>query len=55
MKTSQTPLLYRNVSSSERKSITLPNLMDRFNMLPKKNLFPGFKLSGGQQQLVGIA
>jgi ABC-type lipoprotein export system ATPase subunit len=49
----ETPLLYRNVSSSERKSI-IANLMDRFNMVAKKDLFPT-QLSGGQQQLVGIA
>jgi putative ABC transport system ATP-binding protein len=49
----ETPLLYRNVPSSERKSI-IANLMDRFNMVAKKDLFPA-QLSGGQQQLVGIA
>lgn len=49
----ETPLLYRNVSSSERKSI-IANLLDRFNMVAKKDLFPE-QLSGGQQQLVGIA
>ncbi|SEF47517.1 ABC transporter ATP-binding protein [Algoriphagus boritolerans] len=49
----ETPLLYRNVSSSERKSI-IANLLDRFNMVAKKDLFPA-QLSGGQQQLVGIA
>lgn len=49
----ETPLLYRNVSGSERKSI-IANLLDRFNMVAKKDLFPE-QLSGGQQQLVGIA
>jgi ABC-type lipoprotein export system ATPase subunit len=49
----ETPLLYRNVNSSERKSI-IANLLDRFNMVAKKDLFPA-QLSGGQQQLVGIA
>jgi putative ABC transport system ATP-binding protein len=49
----ETPLLYRNVSSSERKSI-IADLLDRFNMVAKKDLFPE-QLSGGQQQLVGIA
>jgi putative ABC transport system ATP-binding protein len=49
----ETPLLYRNVSSSERKSI-IADLLDRFNMVAKKDLFPA-QLSGGQQQLVGIA
>jgi ABC-type lipoprotein export system ATPase subunit len=49
----ETPLLYRNVSSSERKSI-IADILDRFNMVAKKDLFPE-QLSGGQQQLVGIA
>lgn len=49
----ETPLLYRNVSGSERKSI-IADILDRFNMVAKKDLFPE-QLSGGQQQLVGIA
>ncbi|MFC3415369.1 ABC transporter ATP-binding protein [Algoriphagus hitonicola] len=49
----ETPLLYRKVSSSERKSI-IADLLDRFNMVAKKDLFPA-QLSGGQQQLVGVA
>ncbi len=49
----ETPLLYRKVSSSERKSI-VAGLLDRFNMVAKKDLFPE-QLSGGQQQLVGVA
>lgn len=49
----ETPLLYRNVSSSERKGI-VAGLLDRFNMVAKKDLFPE-QLSGGQQQLVGVA
>ena len=49
----ETPLLYRNTSSSERKSI-IAELLDRFKMVAKKDLFPD-QLSGGQQQLVGIA
>ncbi|MEX2511936.1 MAG: ABC transporter ATP-binding protein [Cyclobacteriaceae bacterium] len=49
----ETPLLYRNVASSERKSI-IADLLDRFNMVAKKDLFPE-QLSGGQQQLVGVA
>ena len=49
----ETPLLYRSVSSGERKSI-IADLLDRFNMVAKKDLFPA-QLSGGQQQLVGIA
>lgn len=49
----ETPLLYRKVSSFERKSI-IAELLDRFNIVAKKDLFPA-QLSGGQQQLVGIA
>jgi ABC-type lipoprotein export system ATPase subunit len=49
----ETPLLYRNVSSQERKSI-IAELLDRFQMVAKKDLFPE-QLSGGQQQLVGVA
>ncbi|RZS97767.1 ABC transporter ATP-binding protein [Cecembia calidifontis] len=49
----ETPLLYRNVSAAERKSI-IADLLDRFKMVAKKDLFPE-QLSGGQQQLVGIA
>lgn len=49
----ETPLHYRNVQASERKSI-IAELLDRFNMVAKKDLFPE-QLSGGQQQLVGIA
>lgn len=49
----ETPLLYRNVSSTERKSI-IAELLDRFQIVAKKDLFPE-QLSGGQQQLVGIA
>jgi putative ABC transport system ATP-binding protein len=49
----ETPLLYRKVPSGERKS-RIADLLDRFNMVAKKDLFPN-QLSGGQQQLVGIA
>ena len=49
----ETPLIYKGISSSERKAI-VADLLDRFNMVAKKNLFPT-QLSGGQQQLVGIA
>jgi putative ABC transport system ATP-binding protein len=49
----ETPLLYRKIKGSERKSI-VADLLDRFNMVAKKDLFPS-QLSGGQQQLVGIA
>src|SRR6187549_2800 len=49
----ETPLLYKGISSSERKS-RVADVLDRFNMVAKKGLFPN-QLSGGQQQLVGIA
>src|SRR4028119_183994 len=49
----ETPLLYKGVKSSERKSM-VADVLDRFGMVAKKDLFPT-QLSGGQQQLVGIA
>jgi len=49
----ETPLLYKKIDSATRKSI-VANLLDRFQMVAKKDLFPS-QLSGGQQQLVGIA
>ncbi|MBV7269942.1 ABC transporter ATP-binding protein [Winogradskyella luteola] len=49
----ETPLLYKNVKSSERKGL-VADMLDRFNIVGKKDLFP-VQLSGGQQQLVGIA
>ncbi|MBS1506394.1 MAG: ABC transporter ATP-binding protein [Bacteroidetes bacterium] len=49
----ETPLLYKGVSSNMRKSL-VAEMLDRFNMVAKKDLFPE-QLSGGQQQLVGIA
>ena len=49
----ETPLLYKGVAASQRKSM-VAELLDRFNMVAKKDLFPE-QLSGGQQQLVGIA
>ena len=49
----ETPLLYKNVKSSERKAL-VADMLDRFNIVGKKGLFPS-QLSGGQQQLVGIA
>ena len=49
----ETPLLYKKVPSGERKS-HIADLLDRFNIVAKKDLFPA-QLSGGQQQLVGIA
>ena len=47
------PLSYRNVKSSERASIVCDTL-DRFGIVGKKDLYPS-QLSGGQQQLVGVA
>jgi putative ABC transport system ATP-binding protein len=49
----ETPLLYQDVKSSERKAM-VADVLDRFNIVGKKDLFPT-QLSGGQQQLVGIA
>tara|TARA_R110002126_G_scaffold277560_1_gene423488 strand:+ start:53332 stop:54006 length:675 start_codon:yes stop_codon:yes gene_type:complete len=49
----ETPLLYKNVKSKERKAL-VADMLDRFNIVGKKKLFPE-QLSGGQQQLVGIA
>src|SRR5450631_3822483 len=49
----ETPLIYQNIKSSERKAI-VADILDRFQMVGKKDLFPT-QLSGGQQQLVGIA
>jgi len=47
------PLSYRDVRSSERKALVADTL-DRFQIVGKKDLFPS-QLSGGQQQLVGVA
>lgn len=49
----ETPLLYKNMAAAERKS-RVADILDRFNIVAKKDLFPN-QLSGGQQQLVGIA
>jgi len=49
----ETPLLYRGVSRSERKS-KVADMLDRFSLVAKQDLFPR-QLSGGQQQLVGVA
>ncbi|MDP8211361.1 MAG: ABC transporter ATP-binding protein [Candidatus Stygibacter australis] len=46
------PLLYQKVKSAERKSLVC-DILDKFNIVAKKDLFPN-QLSGGQQQLVGI-
>jgi putative ABC transport system ATP-binding protein len=49
----ETPLIYQDVKTSERKAM-VADILDRFNIVGKKDLFPT-QLSGGQQQLVGIA
>jgi len=49
----ETPLIYQDMKSTERKAV-VSDLLDRFNIVGKKDLFPA-QLSGGQQQLVGIA
>ncbi|CCH00125.1 ABC transporter related protein [Fibrella aestuarina BUZ 2] len=49
----ETPLLYKGMSGNERKS-RVADVLDRFNIVAKKDLFPS-QLSGGQQQLVGVA
>jgi putative ABC transport system ATP-binding protein len=47
------PLLYQKVKSDERKG-RVAEILDRFTMVAKKDLFPN-QLSGGQQQLTAIA
>jgi putative ABC transport system ATP-binding protein len=47
------PLSYRDVPKKERQSIVCDTL-DRFHIVAKKDLYPS-QLSGGQQQLVGVA
>jgi len=47
------PLSYRDVRKSERQGI-VANVLDRFGIVAKKDLYPN-QLSGGQQQLVGVA
>ena len=47
------PLSYRNVKGSERAG-AVADTLDRFQIVGKKDLFPN-QLSGGQQQLVGVA
>ena len=49
----ETPLLYQDVKGSERKAM-VADMLDRFNIVGKKDLYPT-QLSGGQQQLVGVA
>ena len=47
------PLSYRDVRKAEREGM-VADILDRFNIVGKKDLFPN-QLSGGQQQLVAIA
>jgi putative ABC transport system ATP-binding protein len=47
------PLSYKNIPHKERSSLVC-DALDRFNIVGKKDLFPN-QLSGGQQQLVGVA
>jgi len=47
------PLLYQKVKGSERQG-RVCELLDRFRLAAKRDLFP-HQLSGGQQQLVGVA
>jgi ABC-type lipoprotein export system ATPase subunit len=47
------PLSYRDVPRKQRESIVC-DALDRFNIVAKKDLYPS-QLSGGQQQLVGVA
>jgi len=47
------PLSYRNVGRKERQSM-VADVLDRFQIVAKKDLYPN-QLSGGQQQLVGVA
>ncbi|OFV91823.1 MAG: phosphonate ABC transporter ATP-binding protein [Acidobacteria bacterium RIFCSPLOWO2_02_FULL_64_15] len=47
------PLSYRNVARKERQGI-VADVLDRFQIVGKKDLYPN-QLSGGQQQLIGVA
>jgi putative ABC transport system ATP-binding protein len=47
------PLSYRDVPRKERQAL-VADMLDRFNIVGKKDLFPT-QLSGGQQQLVAVA
>src|SRR5580765_6556754 len=49
----EVPLSYRDVKKSERDSIVC-DVLDRFSIVGKKDLYPS-QLSGGQQQLVAVA
>lgn len=47
------PLSYRNIKRSERQAM-VADILDRFQIVGKKDLYPS-QLSGGQQQLVAVA
>ena len=47
------PLSYKDIPRSQRQSL-VADVLDQFQIVAKKDLFPN-QLSGGQQQLVGIA
>jgi putative ABC transport system ATP-binding protein len=47
------PLSYRNIRRTERESM-VADILDRFQIVGKKDLYPS-QLSGGQQQLVAVA
>jgi putative ABC transport system ATP-binding protein len=49
----EVPLSYRDIPRRERQAL-VADVLDRFQIVGKKDLYPG-QLSGGQQQLVGIA
>ena len=49
----EVPLSYRDVKKAERESMVC-DVLDRFQIVGKRNLYPT-QLSGGQQQLVGVA
>ncbi len=49
----EVPLTYRNVGRKERQAL-VADVLDRFQIVGKKDLYPN-QLSGGQQQLVGVA
>ncbi|HLL00068.1 MAG TPA: ABC transporter ATP-binding protein [Myxococcaceae bacterium] len=49
----EVPLSYRNLKRSEREAL-VGDMLDRFQLVGKKDLYPN-QLSGGQQQIVGVA
>ena len=49
----EVPLSYRDMKASDRASL-VADALDRFGIVGKKDLYPS-QLSGGQQQLVGVA